>query len=123
MKAPGTGELASNKKETQDQSGPLALRLRCGIVEPLKSEDDAYKAEASCYIIGCENCQYAPKDGSRPVVADMKRGIAIWAAHKRAAISKGERDEEINQIAGALNYLKRLAENPITVPEKRSRKK
>lgn len=101
---PVAPEPKSDKGQDQRME-PTAYKLPCGLIEPLNTRNQPWQLDSACLMTGCQNCIYAPKDGSRPVKQDIARGVAIWAAHERTAIQKGERQEEINKLAGAIGKL------------------
>lgn len=91
-------EAPSTLQETPGtEDGPLAYKLPCGLIEPLADASEAWRMDASCIMVGCANCQFS--DGIEHVKSDVKRAVAIWAAHERAEIRAGNRQEDTKRIA------------------------
>lgn len=95
--------ILENENEGVLPDAPLAYKLPCGLIEPLKDEKEAWRLDMACIAIGCEACQF--KTDQIFVEPDIKRAVAMWAAHEKQAITKGERTKEMEQLGTAFQVL------------------
>lgn len=108
MKANIAGKEPIPKEAPIEGNEPLAYKLPCGLIEPLAAREEAWKLDAACIMVGCEDCAFKPEGMENPVKADIPRAVAMWAAHEREAIAKGEREADIKLIAGVAKTLEQL---------------
>lgn len=108
MRANIAGKEPIPKEAPIEGNEPLAYKLPCGLIEPLATRKEAWKLDAACIMVGCQDCQFKPEDMKKPVKQDIKRAVAMWAAHEREAIANGEREVDIKLIAGVAKTLEQL---------------